>query len=264
VQKQLLTEQSYPWVVTHFVKRSFQRGSIAPLTPLFYVVAFPVLTLVFRNILSSWRDCIFMTEIRVVSRAVCDFSDQIKVSWFIDESLVEIDPIRARSSRGHYESLDVFWQWRSSGQTGGTKSGILLNAGDSGAFARIVNFSTRQFLDSVTIRQKYIDRENGPFRQYELCMRFIQRQYKNNKRGECGDNTKTSENVEIPLLPKCPSPKLLFGLAMLTLAGLWLSDYGFTTMKYSEPIAGLIWFAGWTSGVICGTALLLSLANRYL
>ena len=44
--------------------------------------------------------------------------------------------------------------------------------------------------------------------------------------------------------PKCLTPKILFGEALLILAGLSFSDYGLTMMKHSERIAGLLWFAG--------------------
>lgn len=79
----------------------------------------------------------------------------------------------------------------------------------------------------------------------------------------CGQDPQERKAIQVPLLPKCPTPKVLFGLAVLTLGGHWLSDYGFTTLKYSEPVAFMLWAVGFFGGAICGAALLLALANRY-
>jgi len=93
---------------------------------------------------------------------------------------------------------------------------------------------------------------------------LFERRAKYEKCGGSSSNPKESEDIEIPLLPKCPSPKFLFALAVVTFGSLWLSDFRLTTMKHSEPVADLIWFVGWMGDAICGAALLLSLANRHL
>jgi len=91
----------------------------------------------------------------------------------------------------------------------------------------------------------------------------VQGRTENQERCEGGSNAEQSEDIEIPLFPKCLSPKILLGLALLTLTGLWLSGYGFTTMKYSESVAFVLWAVGFFGGSVSGGLLLVCVANRW-
>jgi len=67
--------------------------------------------------------------------------------------------------------------------------------------------------------------------------------------------------TEFLLLPESSAPKVLFFEVVLLVGGIWLSDYGFTTTKHSEPIAFVYWLIGSLFAIIAGIGLLFAPGN---